>query len=133
MVSRNDSYNPYSTADSESKKIAHGMLVAWAKAGTHMTRQPALDVRTAVICFCGQKFKDQNGSERQVASQGFMGASFLGGAQNGPSIAACASIATDSVASEGARPCTNALETAAAAPPNAEIAMCHRRSPVRSE
>ena len=86
MVSRNDSYNPYATADSESKKIANGMLVAWAKAGTHMTRQPALDVRTAVICFCGQTFKDQNGSERQVASQGFMGASFLGGAQNGPSI-----------------------------------------------
>ena len=86
MVSRNDSYNPYATADSDSKKIAHGMLIAWAKAGTHMTRQPALDVRTAVICFCGQKFKDQNGSERQVGSQGFMGASFLGGAQNGPSI-----------------------------------------------
>jgi len=62
------------------------MLIAWAKAGTHMTRQPALDVRTAVICFCGQTFKDQNGIERQVASQGFMGASFLGGAQNGPSI-----------------------------------------------
>ncbi|TML79401.1 MAG: hypothetical protein E6G04_05755 [Actinobacteria bacterium] len=51
-----------------------------------VVRERRRDVRTAVICFCGQKFKDQNGSEEQVASQGFMGASFLGGAQNGPSI-----------------------------------------------
>ncbi|HEV2686521.1 MAG TPA: neutral/alkaline non-lysosomal ceramidase N-terminal domain-containing protein [Actinomycetota bacterium] len=86
MVSRNDSYDPYATADSEAKKIARGMETAWARAGRHMTSSPVLDERRAIVCFCGQTFTDADGRKRQVASQGFMGASFLGGAQNGPSI-----------------------------------------------
>ena len=86
MVSRNDSYGPYSTADSVGKKIARGMLAAWARAGRSMTSSPILDERRAVVCFCGQTFADADGKTRQIASQGFMGAPFLGGAQNGPSI-----------------------------------------------
>src|SRR5207245_4886414 len=49
MVSRNDSYGPYSTADSEAKKITRGMLTAWARAGRNMTRSPVLDVRRAIV------------------------------------------------------------------------------------
>ncbi|MFA5892093.1 MAG: neutral/alkaline non-lysosomal ceramidase N-terminal domain-containing protein [Actinomycetota bacterium] len=81
MVSRNDSFNSYSTADSQGKKVARALNIAWEKAGRNLIDDPILDVRTAIICFCGQEV--EGGS---VASEGWAGLSFFGGAENGPSI-----------------------------------------------
>ncbi|MFA5786117.1 MAG: neutral/alkaline non-lysosomal ceramidase N-terminal domain-containing protein [Actinomycetota bacterium] len=80
MSPRFEGYNPYSTADLQGKKVARAMRTAWEQAGKNLQAEIEMGARTAVVCFCGQEVEGG-----QVASQGFLGLGFLGGAEDGPS------------------------------------------------
>jgi neutral ceramidase len=78
-----DDYNQHAVADRIGTRVANAMTAAWQEAGAALSSDVVIDAHSTTVSYQGQEVEP---GKRVGGPVGFWGASFFGGAQNGPSI-----------------------------------------------
>ena len=78
-----DDYNQHAVADRIGMRVARAMDAAWDEAGRTLSSDVVVDARRSTVTYQGQEVEP---GKRVGGPAGFFGASFFGGAKNGPSI-----------------------------------------------